>query len=160
MEVSFGMIFSIILIIAFIVTAGIVIYPFLKNTKCSEVGLFKTDLQSEINTAYHSDAMTTIFPKTATTDVKEITEICFADFNKPANNHQEEFELRKLNGVDKNMFFLPEGIACAGQESYKIPEINISIITAERNPYCIGRRAGNFKVTIEKKFSSVLVEIL
>ena len=48
LQISFGMIFSIILIIAFVALAVYVIMIFLDTGKCANTGLFKNDLQQEI----------------------------------------------------------------------------------------------------------------
>ena len=53
-DISFGMIFSIILIIAVVGVAFYVINNFIELKKCTEIGLFYDDLKKYIDEAWQS----------------------------------------------------------------------------------------------------------
>lgn len=57
MGMSFGTIFSIILIIFIVITAFYTIRYFLSLNKCSEIGFFYDDLQTEINKGWKSTSV-------------------------------------------------------------------------------------------------------
>ena len=79
LQISFGMIFSIILIIAFIAVFIYVITIFMGWKKCASTGLFKEDLQSTVNNAWQSDQYQDVFPKSQSIVPSGITQICFID---------------------------------------------------------------------------------
>lgn len=135
---SFKMIFSIILIIAFVALAIYVITIFMSISKCVNTGLFKEELQSSIDTAWASDS----YEETLSITLESGLDVCFTD-----------------SRVNINMFFDPVEDACSGQEEFNIRHLNISEITRSENPYCIENANGEIEIRIEKGFSDVLVRI-
>ena len=161
LQISFGMIFSVILIIAFIGAAIYFINIFLNFKKCSETGLFKQDLQETIDKAFNSEKTSEIFPKEGTSLSKEIEIICFADFSRPVTNedYEEDFKWIKESGKDANVFFLPRENTCEGQESYNLKHLNISKITGSKNPFCFKKVNGKIEMRIEQGIYDNLVTI-
>lgn len=156
-HLPFGMIFSIILIIVFIVVAFVAIRHFLGIRDCSQIGLFKDDLQNEIDRAWHSDMTSEIFPpedSTVTYLPSSILYVCFIDIDDEASGDNEDFysEILKYLHENQNMVFYPPKKACEGLRSFEIKHINITEITAENNPYCVKNVNGKPSMKIEKEF--------
>ena len=78
-QISFGMLFSIILIIAFVAVAIYVIMFFLKMKKCSEISLFVKDLQEKIDRAWSSEESDFLFTRSLPSGIKKV---CFIDLSK------------------------------------------------------------------------------
>ncbi len=158
LQISFGMIFSIILIIAFIAVAFYAIKLFLGWQKCAETGLFKQDLQDTIDTAWshqeYEDTLTLNLPTS-------LTHVCFVDLSqRERGEHTEQYEkLKKYGYVNLNMFFWPLKNACEGQKVFNLKHINITEIIQEKNPYCIKSEKGKVELRIEKGFYDILVKI-
>lgn len=86
MQISFGMIFSIILIIAFIAFAVYAIYLFLDTKKIIDVGTFRTNLQNDVNVIWRSDHGSQTVTYSLPSEVKKV---CF------------------INTDEENLIFLP-----------------------------------------------------
>ena len=159
-QISFSMIFSIILIVVFIAVAVYGIVKFLGIQECAETGLFKQDLQTSIDKAWSSDSSYEIFPKNnPITLPKKIDYICFIDLGKESKGSHSDYYLSfKSEGLtNHNMFFSPITEACSGQGSFEIKHINIEKITENENPYCIAN--DKIEMKIEKAFGENLVRI-
>lgn len=131
---SFGVIFSIILMIVFIVFAFIAINYFLNMSKVTTVNLFYENLQNNINKVYASPSSEKEFsfelpPK--------IEMVCFFDFNKSATHEIEKYkEVEMYDFTGENTFLFPQK-AMSNLNKKTIENINISQITINENPYCI-----------------------
>ena len=78
-DISFGMIFSIIIIIATVAIGFYVITYFLNLSSCTKVGLFWNSLNEEVDKAWNSDIAQTVYTK----DVPSgITHVCFGNFTQ------------------------------------------------------------------------------
>ena len=152
-QISFSMIFSIILIIAFVALAIYAITKFLDIKKCSQIGLFKEDLQDSIDKLHSSDGGSDVFEKSLPSSIKEI---CFVDISKSYN---KEEAVRYL-ALEHNFFFFPLESSCEGLESFEIKNINIEKITERKNPYCVVIEKGKVSLKIEKGIydSSVCID--
>ena len=128
----FSVIFSIFLIAIFIVVAFFAIRYFLNIRKCSEIGLFKEDLQREVENAWQSQSSSKTFTRSLP---GEIEYACFADLSEEvsATGKEREIynELRRNADFTANLFFYPQREAC-------VPSVNINYInmTELSNPYC------------------------
>ncbi len=159
LRISFGMLFSIILIIAFIAVAVYAIIMFLNIKKCADTGMFKQDLQEEINRAWTSDSSSEIFSGNLPSSLDYV---CFVDVSEEGRGeHKEYYDKLKKYGYSPqiNMFFWPLKNTCEGQRGFEIKHIDIKKITAEENPYCIKSIRGKVEVKIEKDFYDALVKI-
>jgi len=158
LQISFGMIFSIILIIAFVAVAIYAITIFLKVKTCSETGLFKNDLQEEINRAWNSDETSSVFKESLNTDIEQV---CFINLENEAKGQHKDFynSIKKLGFVNINMFFYPLKNACEGQKAFLISHLNISEITKQNNPNCFNNIKGKLEIKIEKGFREALVRL-
>jgi len=155
MQIPFGMIFSIILIVMFIFLAVYAVSVFLGWKKCAETGLFKQDLQERINKAWIRDIYKDTFSSSLPSKIKQV---CFIDITKTARGkyqaYYSEFQLYEKG----NMFFWPLDKACEGQESFEIKHIDIDKITEQDNPYCVDVD-GKVEMRIEKDYGESLVRI-
>ncbi|MDP2925901.1 MAG: hypothetical protein Q8N99_06020 [Nanoarchaeota archaeon] len=155
---SFSMIFSIILIIVFVMVAFIAVRYFLNLQACAKTGDFVSDIKNKVTQAWqsegHETTMTSYLPS-------KIDYICFADLTKPlkGTNQQLLDEIEYYGGPpDSNMFIYPKENAC-DIPSHKIPHLDMEYITKSRNPYCIAVNKGVLKIKIEKALNTGLVKL-
>lgn len=131
---SFGVIFSIILMIVFIVFAFIAINYFLNMSKVTTTNLFYENLQNEINKVYASPSSEKEFSFELPLKVEMV---CFFDFNKSATNELEKYkEVEMYEFTGENLFLFPQK-AMPSLNKKTIENINISQITIDENPFCI-----------------------
>lgn len=133
-KLSFGMIFSIILIIVFLAFAFYAIKTFLGIQNAAQTGKFISDLRSDIDRVWKS---------TESSEEKEyilpskIDAVCFRD---------DEYE---------NLFFRSDKFFKGGQ----INHIDILKIISKENPFCIENVRGKVKLTLVKEIDAALVTI-
>jgi hypothetical protein len=158
MQIPFGMLFSVILIIAFIALAIYIIVMFLNMEKCVETGMFKQDFQEAVNRAWSSEKTSEIFKGSLPGSIQQV---CFVDASKQEKGkykeHYSEFQL--YESENKNMFFWPLESSCEGQRSFVIEHVDIEKITGQENPYCIQVEGGRIELKIEKDFYDALVYV-
>lgn len=134
MGLPFGIIFSIILIVVFIMAAFFAINHFLEISKCTQVGEFYDDLQKNVNDAMASGGSEFTFKTSLPSGIQKI---CFANLSAPITGDKEDYEAMKNYDVyDANTFLLPSGKTC-GMQYKLIQRINVSEITKMKNPYCV-----------------------
>lgn len=137
MSLPFGMIFSIILIVIFIVVAFIAVKSFLDLGKTSSIGLFYKELQDVVDDAWQSQSSQKNFKVDLPGGVKKI---CFANLSQKARGSKEVLEeYKEIEFLDPmaNTFLIPLE-AAQGLEYKNIKHLNIEKITKDKNPYCIG----------------------
>src|SRR3989344_4093147 len=128
LEISFSMIFSIIVIIAIIGVAIYVIMFFLGVDKCGETGFFYSDLQNEINEAWRSQSYKDNFEVKLPSNIKYI---CFGALNIDAKDSKSEEIQREIDfsiyaSDTANLFLFPSGEACDGDlANNKIENVEI-----------------------------------
>lgn len=157
MKMSFGMIFSIILIIIFIAFAFYVITILIRGHEKDLVRLFVNDLKNDVDSAWKgtqsSQEITYTLPK-------KIEYACFVDYSSREKGVNKEFyrELKKVYYEYENLIFYPVG-SSQGLDAVEIKYINIEKITEEDNPFCIENIDGKVTITIKKNFGEELVFI-
>ena len=155
---SFGTIFSILLIIAFIVVAVIVIKTFLNTGNCASIGVFKDNLQSEINRAWNSDSAKFNFSASLPSGIEYV---CFGILNQTITTGNIEkkvyADFKAYTVANYNFFLYPRKKACK-LGMHKLEHIDISWITSTKNPYCIATN-GKAEMYIALDFDSALVKI-
>jgi len=147
MQISFGMIFSIFIIIAIIVSSFIIIKWVLKNQRCMEINLFIEDLKNEVDKSFKDEESIYTFTRSFPVSIEYI---CFV--NSPQSevipeNYLEEVERMKEN---TNMILLPIKKSC--QRAYT----NINKIVFE--DFCI-KNSGTIKIKLVKDYEDNLVRI-
>ena len=157
---SFGMIFSIILIIFFVVVAFIAIKSFLKSKDCAQIGIFLDDFQTEVDETWNSQKSDFEFKGILPSKMEYV---CFADLSQDITATGEMENIGEKLGVYEgniaNLFFYPIGSAC-NMVYHEIDHLDIDkIILDKNNPYCIGIDKGKINIQIEKEFNEKLVRI-
>jgi hypothetical protein len=104
LSLSFGMIFSIILIIGILGVSFYAIRYFIGLKQCTDYGLFNQDLDKEVAKAYESDSVKATFTGTVPGAIKEV---CFGSL-KETSSVPEYVEIKKRYGSrEGNLFFYP-----------------------------------------------------
>jgi len=156
-KLSFGMIFSIILIIIFIVFAFYAIQKFLSIKDSVEIGKFVNDLQDDVNKMWTSSQGSQeeeyFIPS-------KVEQVCFIDYNSASRGEDSEIyrSLKQVSYGNENIFFYPLGSG-KGLDATRIEHLDIEKITSEKNPYCIESKKGKIKILISKNFDEDLVRI-
>ena len=156
-NLSFGMIFSIILIVVFIAFAFYAIGKFLDLQKSAKTGQFISAFEEDIDRMWRSSQGSQEIEYSLPTSVDYL---CFADFGREKEGIRKDFynNLRLVHFEDENIFFYPVG-SSGGVNSAEIDNIDIAGITGRENPYCIRNIKGKVKLTIKKGFDEGLVTI-
>ena len=154
MGMPFSVIFSIILIVVFIITAGIVVRHFLGLQKCSEMSIFLKGLQDNVDKVWQSSAREETFTVGLPSSIKEV---CFTNMTEPLTDNKYSDVKVRYGFYNPNFFFYPPEKACE-IPYHTIKHLNISSVTKGRNPYCITNE-NNPKMKISKGFYESLVRI-
>lgn len=155
---SFGVIFSIILIVFFIVIAIIVINAFLKSRDCAQIGMFLDRLEDDVKSSWNSQKDIHEFKGNIPSNIDYV---CFADLTAGSESEGEAREIwRDINIGNKehNLFFSPRKKSC-DIPSYYVPHLDIERITSSENPYCVEVIKGKVSFDVIKRSTSGLVEI-
>jgi len=158
--IGFGMIFSIILIVFFVIVAFIAIKAFLDTQRCAQIGLFIEDLQTEVDKTWNSQSSDFEFKSRLPSKIKYI---CFADLDEDITSTgvigNIGRELGVYSGNIANMFLYPTEPAC-NMVHHEIEHIDVDkIISNQKNPYCIRVDDGSIKMQISMDFNDRLVSI-
>jgi len=157
MKLSFGMIFSIILIIIFISVAFYAINKFLDIQETVQLGKFSDDLQNDIDKIWKSSQGSQ--PKEYSLP-KKIEYICFADYlsGKKGKNLGLYDELEQDFYENENMFIYPVS-ASQGQNAKWVKNIDLEKTTLLNNPLCFKNIDGKINLILKKDFGENLVTI-
>ncbi len=115
LEISFGIIFSIFLIIAFIGVGIYAITYFLNLSECAEIGLFYQDLDERVNKAWTSELTREVFSGSVSSDIESV---CFGSLEGNPGKYDEEHQAisRIFRFSEDNVFLFPPEKGC-GQDS-------------------------------------------
>lgn len=156
MQLSFGMIFSIILVVVFLGFAFYAIKTFLAFQDSAKAGKLFDELQSDIDriwkSSQSSEQQEYVVPSGADF-------VCFIDFSSDAQGADSIFytELERSDYGSENLAFYP--VKFTGFESKEIKHIDIEETTAEENPLCIKTSNGRVSLVLKKDFGEALVMI-
>lgn len=153
MNISFGVIFSIIIIIAIIATAGYVTKYFLDLNRCGEIGKFKENFEREINNAYRGSITQDTFEGRLPSGIEYV---CFGDINSGfSGTGREAYEHFRLYGDgNSNLYMYPEEKACDGDLAY----FNIDHVETGEF-FCKEVIDGKVSFKIEKDSTDALVTV-
>ncbi|MEN7981903.1 MAG: hypothetical protein ABFQ65_00465 [Nanoarchaeota archaeon] len=160
MKLSFGMIFSIILIIIFISFSFFAIKKFLNLGDTAQIAKFANNLQTDIDKAWKG---------TQSSQEKEyflpskISHVCFADYSLYPAGDRGKYriyfsELKQLHQEHENLFFYPGG-SSEGLNSKEIKHLDLAKTILRDNPFCVENIKGKIKLVIEKQYGEALVTI-
>lgn len=134
MSIPFGMIFSILLIVVFIVIAFIAVNHFLSIGDCSNVGQFYADLQKQVDNIWTSQSSNASFKIDLPSGVEKI---CFYNQSKAVSESaKDDYNLIEEKIPGHNIFLIPPGKSC-NMPSKEILHLDLEYITRDRNPYCV-----------------------
>ena len=157
MKMSFGMIFSIILMIVFVSVAFYAIQKFLELQNSTQIAKFARDLQEDVDKMWKgsqgSQSQTYFLPS-------KIDYVCFIDYISSEYGRYDDFfsELDQFYYENENLFFYPPGSA-EGLDSKEIKHIDLDKMTNSENPFCTKNTKGKVKMVIKKEFGEALVTI-
>ena len=156
--ISFGVIFSIILIVFFIVVAGIVIKSFLGTKNCAEIGIFVDRFESEVKKTWNSQSFKGQFKGNLPSSIDYV---CFGNLsNSISGAFQEEgYDIGLYEGKNANTFFYPTNKACE-MPYIQINHLDIERITKTNNPNCVQVNKGKIVFEIEKGISDRFVNVI
>jgi hypothetical protein len=130
LKISFGMIFSIILIIIFLSFAFYAIMKIIGFQQNAQIGMFVNDLQEDIDNLWNSESGS--FDREYVIS-KKVESVCF---EKNA----------------KNIFFMPAGVG-GSFDYYEIEHVQLF------NGFCVKNEKGKIIINLEKNFGESLVSI-
>lgn len=154
---SFSMIFSIILIVFFIIVAFIAINFFMKTQRCSQIKLTLDEFNNDINQAFNSES--SVVPENYSVPAT-IEYFCFVNLSANvfnANNIDQEIwdyihNSETVNDLKNNLYiYSPDKTQCL--KWAKIKRLSFS----EKNPNCIKVVNGKLSLTLERKYTESLI---
>jgi len=156
-QLSYGMIFSVFLIVIFMVVAFIAIRTFLDIEQHVNTKIFVRNLQTEINDVHRSSANQ--YPSRESLGTK-ITHVCFFDRTievECVGEFRQMCEEFKGSGGDNeaNLYFYPKKYA--DESSIKINKVDMQDF--DSNPYCFENRGGFVEMELSKNRGEDLVRI-
>ena len=153
-KMSFGMIFSIILIVIFLAVAFYAVQKFLELQNTALISKFANDLQSDIDKIWKGNQgnqpQEYVLPK-------KIKFVCFIDYSSSSNSQIYDDLRRNFYDVE-NLFFHPLG-SSPGFESKEIKHIDLNATTSSENPLCLYNKDGKIELILTKDFGEALVTI-
>ena len=157
LKLSFGMIFSIILIIIFISLAFFAINKFLDVQNTIQVGKFGNNFQLDVDKIWKGSQGS---EEKKYTLPKKIVYICFVDYSSEKKGEKQDLyrKIEQLYYENENMFFYPIGSA-QGLNAKEIKHIDLEKIIENENPFCIENIDGKVGFIIKKDFGEALVTI-
>ena len=156
--ISFGMIFSIFLIIFFILIAFIVIKEFLHARDCAEIAFFIDKFEIDVKKTWNSQIDSHTFSSNLPSGIKYV---CFSDVSIPFKGEFQEIgnDLGLYKGKNANLFFYPTGKSCE-LPYHNIPNLDIENIISRENPNCIEVKKGRIEIKIEKDLNDKFVNVV
>lgn len=156
LELSFGMIFTIILIAVFIGFAIYVILTFLNFSDKVKIEQFEEELQKDIDDIWKSPQGN---KEVSYSLPKQIERVCFFDKSSPARGKDSSLHnLFIMLSLKENLMFYPEASG-EGDNGITLQHIDIAKITKANNPYCVNNTGKiNFKISMNYGEGLVNVE--
>lgn len=152
-ELSFGMIFAIFLIVAAVAVTFYAIIYFVKSGKCVEIGLYYQDLKEEIDRAWASE----ITQKPVSGALPSaIEKVCFGSLESSYSGFEKEHEnIERLSRRStNNVFVYPAEKACGKESS----SFNLEHVEIE-SFFCVDNGEEGAKIKLSKSASEALVKI-
>ena len=156
-QISFGMLFSIILIVCFIIVAFIALRAFF-GVRCSvEQGIFINDLRGEIDRIYKGSSEDIV--KEFKILGCDFEYVCFWDSERNERgqyiNFLDDFKLNTGEEGDHNLYFYPRKEAKLA--SVFIERVNMTEL--RQNPECFKKEDDRVKIRLGKRIDEVLIRV-
>jgi len=147
LDLSFGLIFSVILIIAFLGFAIYAIIQFLGMKDKIETGKFLENFQTDVDKLWkadHGKSNPSYFLPI------KIKEVCFIDLNSVKKGKRMGIydELKDWSGEKSNLVFYP--IGSSKISNYAVIN-NINVENLAENPLCFKNNNGRINITLEQE---------
>jgi hypothetical protein len=143
LQLSFGMIFSVIIIAVTLAVAIYVIVVFLNQNKNIECKTFVTDLNDKLTSMYSSDAaQNNVFSGGVTTDTKKV---CFGYINQSgltSDDNNVLNEIRNFADKNSNFYFYPRNACGKTTFRYTLNHAKTD------NFFCVGVSKGKVSVKL------------
>lgn len=150
-QISFGMIFSIIVIIATVAVAFYVITFFLNMNSCNKIASYWVTLNSEVDKMWNSDGG----QKLLTLELpSRIDKVCFGNFTQmPTPEDKAVFlEIETYGRSGRNAYLYPPGSAC-DNAFYGLKH------AATDKFFCVPVKSGKASVRVSKTSSEALAKL-
>lgn len=156
-DMSFNMIFSIILIVFFIVAAFVALRYFFNYQKCTSVGLFLDDFKLEVNKAFNSEKASYTFNSTLPSSVEYVcifnSSLGLKNATKTESEIYDYIKTRETTEARKNIYiYAPSTTLCIKWK--EIPNLK-----ASRNPQCYQIVNGKVSIKLEREFKNAYVSV-
>lgn len=157
LKISFGMIFSIILMVIFIAFSIFSIQKFLEIQDTVQIGKFTDNFKADIDKMWRGSQGSI---EKEYDLPKGVIYICFTDYSFEKKGEYENLynAFLEVYFEKENFFFYPVGSG-QGLDSKEIKHIDLEKITENENPLCIENFNGKIKLVIKKNFGEALVTI-
>lgn len=157
MQISFGMIVSVILIAIFIAAAFYSIAKFIGWQKTIQIGQFADNLQFDIDKVWKSSQGSQEVKYSLPTKIEKV---CFVNFktNSKGIDADKYNELQRGNYGSENLVFYPIS-SSEGAESILVKHIDLEKMTQRENPFCLDNLNGKVQLVLSMNFSESLVTI-
>lgn len=157
LKLSFGMIFSIILILIFLAFAFYAIQKLLSVKNSVDRGQLVTNIQNDVDKMWKSSEGS---QKVEYNFPSGVEKLCFTNFKSPATGQNSALyrDLDTEYTGKENLFFYPIQSSNI-LNSKDISHIDLAKITQGQNPFCIDNINGKISLTIKKDFNEALVTI-
>ena len=157
MKLSFGMIFSIILIIIFLIFTFYAIRTLLRMNDSVTIGKFYDSIQGDVDNIWQASqgSQEEIYPLPG-----KIKKVCFIDYESPETGiDSDKYEELSLEySSNQNIVFFPLGSGNS-MNSGRINHIDLDKITENNNPLCFENIDGKVSMNIEKEYGEQLATI-
>ena len=157
MKMSFGMIFSIFLIIFFLIFAFYGIKKFMTISDVAQLNKFKDQVTEDVDKLWKGSQGSQTVQYSVPSGIQKI---CFIDYGSGQHGRNSLLytELRNSYLELENIFFYPRG-ASEGLDSFELKHLNLEESVAEENPLCFDNEDGKVSWRIEKDFGESVVRI-
>ncbi len=153
LQMSFGMIFSIIIIIATVAVGAYVIMHFISLSECTKISLFYSSMQGEASKAWEGDMTQKIFKGELPS---KFDKVCIGNLSLSSPKaYENEYEnLKRFSGQNKNLFLYPLSTSCGSDKSlFKLEHIQSVQL------FCVPVKSGSTSIKISKDTSDSLVKL-
>lgn len=162
MHLPFGFIFSLILIVIFIVIAFYAISYFIGIQKCGAIGSFTSEFREKVSDIWKEDAAKTSFSQNMPNVIEYV---CFANLSidkdlTGLNSQERQIASQLWNEIyihrrkNANMFLIPLKKACDFEFLF-IEKLDIS----GTNPKCFKNINGKISIPLIKNFGEAFVRL-
>jgi len=157
LKLSFGMIFSIILIVIFLAFSTYAILKFLEFQDIAIISKMADDFQADVDKVWRG-SQSSVEKKYSVP--KKVVYVCFRDYNSDQKGINEDLYnvLLDVYFEKENFFFYPIGSGL-GLDSKEIKNIDLEKTTEKENPLCIENIDGKVNLILKKNFGESLVTI-